>query len=138
MSLIYEKTLVISPKDVNVGSATVLMNVDVEKVLEAIKIIHEFWALLVSTSIAAYLLYRQLGVSFIAPILAMVAAIGICAWVGASIRPRQRESMAATEKRVTTVSYATGATKGVRMLGLSETVMQMLSSLREIEIEKQR
>ncbi|KAJ4289146.1 hypothetical protein N0V90_011488 [Kalmusia sp. IMI 367209] len=41
---------------------------------------------------------------------------------------------AATEQRVTAISYVVGNMKGVRMLGLSETVFQMLSKLREVEI----
>lgn len=47
---------------------------------------------------------------------------------------RQRIYAAATERRVTAISYIAGNIKGVRMLGLSETVLKLLTKLREVEI----
>jgi ATP-binding cassette subfamily C (CFTR/MRP) protein 1 len=47
---------------------------------------------------------------------------------------RQRTYAAATERRVTAISYIAGNIKGVRMLGLSTTILNLLTKLREVEI----
>lgn len=135
ISLIYEKTLHITSKDVNLGSATVLMNVDVEKVLSGTRHMHEIWSAVINTSVALYILYSHLGTAFIAPFLTTLIASGLCMWIGKYMRPRQMDWVAATETRVTSVSYVVGCIKGIRMLGLSGTVLRMLTTLRELEVE---
>lgn len=51
------------------------------------------------------------------------------------MKARQRVYAAATEQRVTAISYIVGNMKGVRMLGLTETVFQMLTNLRRGEVD---
>ncbi|KAF2004654.1 P-loop containing nucleoside triphosphate hydrolase protein [Amniculicola lignicola CBS 123094] len=131
---IYEQTLQVTSKDVNLGSATVLMNVDVEKVMIGFQRIHEIWATVVSVSIALFILYSHLGGAFLAPLIATLVATGLCMWIGKLFKPRQLQWVAATQKRVTSITYVVGCMKGVRMLGLSETVLQMLTKLREAEV----
>lgn len=50
------------------------------------------------------------------------------------IEPRQTDWVAAMEKRVTSITYTTSCMKGIRMLGLTETVLNMLTRLRETEV----
>ena len=138
VSLIYEKTLQIAAQDVSAGSATVLMNVDVENVVEAAKTIHEFWAQAISASIALYILFTQLGISFIASVLTVLLATAISTYLGKKMKIRQRDVVAATEKRVNAVTYATTNTKPIRMLGLADSVWALLRGLREDEVGKQK
>lgn len=138
ISSIYYKTLQIASKDVNLGSATVLMNVDVEKVLDAVRYLHEFWAMIISASIASYILYTHLGASFVAPFITILVATAVSSYIGKLMKPRLTDWVVATEKRVTTIAYATGCIKGIRMLGLTETVLSMLTKLRELEVAAHR
>ncbi|KAF2472940.1 putative ATP-binding cassette transporter [Lindgomyces ingoldianus] len=134
ISSLYEQTLRITSKDVNLGSATVLMNVDVEKILNGVKNMHEVWAMVISTGVALYILYTHLGVALIAPFLTTLVATGICTWIGKYMKARQMDWVATTQARVTSISYSIGCIKGVRMLGLTETVLRMLTGLREAEV----
>ncbi|KAF2713348.1 P-loop containing nucleoside triphosphate hydrolase protein [Pleomassaria siparia CBS 279.74] len=136
ISLIYEKTLHVTSKDVNLGAATVLMqvNVDVEKVLNGTRYMNELWAAVISTAVALYILYRHLGVSFVAPFLTTLVVTCICMQIGSRMRTRQMDWAVTTQARVTSISYVVGCIKGVRMLGLSETVHGMLTTLRELEV----
>ncbi|KAF2502909.1 P-loop containing nucleoside triphosphate hydrolase protein [Lophium mytilinum] len=138
ISLIYERTLELDSKEVNLGSATVLMNVDVEKVLAAVKSMHEFWAQAISCGIALYILYTRLGAPFVAPLITILIATAISSWVGKRMKTRSSDWVAATERRVTSIAYATGAIKGIRMLGLTDTVLRSLTALREAEVDRHR
>ncbi|KAF2817519.1 P-loop containing nucleoside triphosphate hydrolase protein [Mytilinidion resinicola] len=138
ISLIYERTLDLDSKEVNLGSATVLMNVDVEKVLAAVRFMHEFWAQTISCGVALYILYTRLGAPFVSPLVTILIATAISSWVGKRMKARSSDWVAATERRVTSIAYATGAIKGIRMLGLSDTVLKSLTALREAEVERHR
>ena len=51
------------------------------------------------------------------------------------MKARQLSYAAATERRVTAIAYIVGNMKGVRMLGLTETVLKMLTNLRHVEVD---
>jgi ATP-binding cassette, subfamily C (CFTR/MRP), member 1 len=138
VSLVYHHTLQIHPKDADVGAGTVLMNVDVEKVLEGSTFFHEFWAGFISCGIALYMLYTHLGISFVVPTVTSIAMAVACFQIGKLMKPRQSRWTAATQKRVTAISYATGSMKAIRMLGLTGTVHNDLARLREEEVDTQR
>jgi ATP-binding cassette subfamily C (CFTR/MRP) protein 1 len=112
--------------------------VDVEKLVKFVQHIHEFWATLVSAIVALYILYSYLGIAFIAPFLTTLITTGICTWIGKYMGPGMGAWAAATERRVNAIAYATSNMKGVRMLGLSNSVLEMLTRLREQEVEAHR
>jgi ATP-binding cassette subfamily C (CFTR/MRP) protein 1 len=112
--------------------------VDVEKLVKFVQYMHDFWATLISVSVALYILYSYLGIAFIAPFLTTFITTGICTWIGKHMGPRIGVWAAATEQRVTAIVYATSNTKGVRMLGLSNSVLKTLTCLREQEVEAHR
>ncbi|KAF1809448.1 P-loop containing nucleoside triphosphate hydrolase protein [Eremomyces bilateralis CBS 781.70] len=136
ISLLYGKTLEISPKDVNMGSATILMNVDVEKVVEGLPRFHEFWSAAVQSGIASYILYHQLGIAFLGALVSIFSAAFICSILGSRIRPRQLNYVGMTEKRVKSVSDMVASVKGIRMLGLTSVFENRLTDLRETEVKK--
>jgi ATP-binding cassette subfamily C (CFTR/MRP) protein 1 len=135
ISALYAKTLQTSSKDVDLGSATVLMNVDVDKVLQACKQINEIWAAVIVTGVAMYIMYTHIGAAFIAPFLTMLVATAVTTGIGAAMKVRLRVVAAATERRITAIAYVVGNMRGVRMLGLSETVFRMLTKLRHDEVD---
>jgi ABC-type multidrug transport system fused ATPase/permease subunit len=114
------------------------MNVDVENVLSAASALHEFWAQAISCSIALYILYTHLGAPFVAPLITILIATAISSWVGKRMKLRFSNWSAATEARVTSIAYAAGSIKGIRMLGLTDIVLRALTGLRQIEVEKHR
>jgi ATP-binding cassette, subfamily C (CFTR/MRP), member 1 len=136
VSLIYNHTLNIHPEDADLGAGTVVMNIDVEKVMIGSAFLHDFWTLMVSCGIALYILYTQLGVTFVVPTVTSIVMAVICFQIGKRMKPRQSDWTAATQKRVTAISYATGCMKAIRMLGLTSTVHDDLTQLRKQEVDK--
>ena len=108
---------------------------DVEKLVKFVQYMHEFWAMLISTSVALYILYSYLGITSIAPFLTTLIAAGTCTWIGKHLGPYMVVWAAATERRVNAIVYATSNTKGIRMLGLPHSVLGMLIRLSEQEVE---
>lgn len=135
IAALYETTLDTSSKDVDLGTATVLMNVDVEKLLQGCKQINEIWAAFIVTGVALYIMYTHLGVAFVAPFLTIIVSTAVSTWMGAAMRTRQGLYAATTERRITAIAYVVANMKGVRMLGLSDTVHQVLTQLRQAEVK---
>lgn len=70
ISLIYRKTLRMPTKDLQSSSAVALMGNDVETLTERLSnLLVESWANTLTVGIAMWLLYVQLGIVFIAPII---------------------------------------------------------------------
>lgn len=139
IALIYDRTLKIKPHEADQGSATVLMNVDMEKVVEAVRIIHELWAVTVTSGFAFYILFTRLGVAFVAPLITILALSGLSTWLnGPRLKKRQLEWVTATERRVTEIAYATSHMKAIRMLGLGSTVERNLTSMRVHEVDRHK
>lgn len=70
ISLIYRKTLRMPTKDLQSSSAVALMGNDVETLTERLSnLLVESWANTLTVGIAMWLLYVQLGIVFIAPIV---------------------------------------------------------------------
>lgn len=70
ISLIYRKLLRLPTKDIQSSSAMALMGNDVETLTEKLSnLLVESWANTLTVGIAMYLLYAQLGVVFIAPVI---------------------------------------------------------------------
>ncbi|KAI9691968.1 MAG: hypothetical protein M1820_009646 [Bogoriella megaspora] len=134
---IFHQTLIIDANDVDSGAGTMLMNVDVEKVIDGSKYTHDFWSAMITCAVAMYLLYTELGSPFVAPLITIIAGSAVGTWIGRSIKPRQLAWVAATQKRVNAIANATSYTKTIRLLGLVETVQSRLSDLREHEINSQ-
>jgi ATP-binding cassette subfamily C (CFTR/MRP) protein 1 len=65
---IYRKTTEISLTALDNSAAVTLMSTDVERIINGLRLMHEFWANLIQVAIATYLLQRELGVACVAPI----------------------------------------------------------------------
>lgn len=62
--------------------------------------LHEFWAAIIEVAIACYLLYRYLGVAFVAPIIMVVLCVFLTAGVASFTSDRQKEWMKKIQARV--------------------------------------
>jgi ATP-binding cassette subfamily C (CFTR/MRP) protein 1 len=68
VTAIYRKTTEISLTALDNSAAVTLMSTDVERIINGLRLMHEFWANLIQVAIATYLLQRELGVACVAPI----------------------------------------------------------------------
>ena len=75
VSMIYSKTVDLSITALDESVAVTLMSSDAETIARGFIFVHELWAVPIELAIAMYLLYRELGVAFVAPML--VALLGM-------------------------------------------------------------
>ncbi|KAF6832441.1 hypothetical protein CPLU01_06124 [Colletotrichum plurivorum] len=132
--LIYQKTTSISVVAAEDAAAVTLMSTDIERIVNGMSKIHESWSTLLQMAVALALLYRQLGVVFIAPLgLFLLCAFG-AGYLSGSAGTFQASWMTAIQKRVAVTSSVLGSTKGVKLSGLSDKMFQFIQGLRLKEI----
>lgn len=68
MTAIYRKTTEISLTALDNSAAVTLMSTDVERIINGLRMMHEFWANLIQVCVATWLLQQELGVACVAPI----------------------------------------------------------------------
>ncbi|KAM0819840.1 hypothetical protein AB5N19_05656 [Seiridium cardinale] len=138
VTAIYRKTMSMSLSVAGDASAVTLMSTDVERIVLGMAKIHDSWSTLVQVACAMYILYQQVGAVFIAPVvLSIVCTFGslvLSSFAGAF----QVKWMSALEKRIAITSSLIGSIKGVKMLGWSRKVSELIHQLRLAEIASAR
>jgi hypothetical protein len=66
---VYRKTTEISISALDNSVAITLMSTDVERIVLSMRVIHEIWANILQLGIGIFLLERQLGVAYVAPLV---------------------------------------------------------------------
>ncbi|KAF7857097.1 uncharacterized protein EAF02_011330 [Botrytis sinoallii] len=96
--------------------------------------IHELWAVPIELGIAMYLLYRQLGLPFLAPFsIALLCTAGILLmanWMGNA----QKIWIRGIQTRIDITTSMLGSMKAVKMLGFTDSITTMVQSLRVKEV----
>jgi len=76
--MIYSKTVDLSITALDESVAVTLMSSDAETISRGFIYLHELWAVPIELAIALYLLYRELGVAFVAPmVVALVSTVAV-------------------------------------------------------------
>lgn len=136
VAAVYEKTVNLdSAGDMGELGTTTLMSADIEKIVTGFNCLHEMWANIVNVGIALYLLYLQLGYSFVAPLIAILLITAISVHIGALLKPKQERWMAGTQARVDLVSAVVHQIKGIKMLGLSGAITALVEKSRTKEVD---
>lgn len=76
------------------------MSTDVERIRQGMLMMHEFWANTIEVAISSFLLYRSLGVAFVAPIIVVVVCIFLAAGLASFTSGRQKDWMDKIQARV--------------------------------------
>ncbi|RLL96888.1 hypothetical protein CFD26_106852 [Aspergillus turcosus] len=134
-SIIYRKTLSLHLNEAKSSAALTLASSDVDRIGLTVESGHEIWASSIETILALVLLQRQLGWASIAPVLLALLATAANTRIAKYIPQRQREWGAAIQKRVTLTSSVLRNMKSVKMMGLQETISQMIQSARVYELD---
>ncbi|RDW71555.1 hypothetical protein BP6252_08118 [Coleophoma cylindrospora] len=100
VTAIYHKTTEISITALDNLAAVTLMSADVERIVQGLRSIHEFWANFIQVGIATYLLQRELGLACIAPIVVAVLSAGGAFGLSSTASSRQALWMKELQKRV--------------------------------------
>ncbi|KAI4728835.1 P-loop containing nucleoside triphosphate hydrolase protein [Aureobasidium sp. EXF-10728] len=134
ITAIYDKSLRCRTE----ASPLTLMNVDVEKALFGMRPVHEYWAATCSIIIAFGLLYNQIGIYFIAPLVLVLILATMTIFNGMSVGPKQRAWLEATQARITYITETLNTMKAIKLLGLTIHTIQHGNVLGENEVSAQR
>lgn len=67
ISMIYEKTTLLKANDLKDAKALTLIGTDMERIMTAVRNMHESWASIVQAGVAIWLLERQIYVACVVP-----------------------------------------------------------------------
>ncbi|KAF2177348.1 hypothetical protein K469DRAFT_755155 [Zopfia rhizophila CBS 207.26] len=134
VSMLYGKTTELGSTAVDASASLTLMNADIERIYTGWQTMHEIWANCIEIGIAMYLLERQLGIACTIPI--GVALVSLLGSLGATslVIARQALWLQAIERRIGATSTMLAAMKGVKMCGLTDSLLQNLHQLRVDEM----
>ncbi|KAG5781567.1 hypothetical protein H9Q73_004760 [Fusarium xylarioides] len=135
ISLVYDKTLDLSITAFDESIAVTLMSADTENICLNFASIHEMWASPIECAVALYLLYRQLGMAFLAPmVVAIVSTTGIL-MIAKYIANAQKRWVRGIQTRIDVTASMLGSMKEVKMLGLTDVLNNMVQNLRVNELD---
>lgn len=137
LDMIYRKSLRLhlsTARTTGGGAAANLMAVDLERVVRAIIPFHNLWNGLLIVSVAAYLLYLQLGLVFLSTLASIIVCIGFPIVASRGIGGRQARWSKATDERVNLTSSAINNAKGVKIMAYESVIVERLIEERANEI----
>ncbi|KAF5010391.1 hypothetical protein FDECE_3443 [Fusarium decemcellulare] len=153
VGLIYHTTLSLDAKTASNAAALTLMSTDLESIASGFEVFDSLWADPIEIGVAIYILYSQIGLAFIAPIITSLslfpsstnltwrylrwASVFICVPIalrGVSASA-QNDWLESIERRVAVIASVLSNMKGVKMTGLSDLVGDRLQAFRVHELQ---
>ena len=138
--MVYRKALRIHQdvaKEVGTGSATSLMSVDVERMVTQLEPFHLLYSSLIMVLVALVILYKTVGLAFLATIITAVAFILSIPLTTRSIPGHQKAWSRRTDLRVRLINSVIRNIKAVKLSGYEDVLIKKLEMLRDLELEKQ-
>ncbi|KAL2131166.1 hypothetical protein VTI74DRAFT_5453 [Chaetomium olivicolor] len=134
-SAIYRKTTESKLGASGDSAALTLMSADIERIIQGCLNIHEFWANTIEVALACWLLSRQIGPAFVAPLIVVGCCIVCSTFLARYTGPRQKLWMEKIQKRVGLTSTVIGQMKHLKISGLAESVEGAIQSMRLDELK---
>ncbi|KAK3898910.1 hypothetical protein C8A05DRAFT_37494 [Staphylotrichum tortipilum] len=116
------------------SAALTLMSTDIERIIAGCLSLHEFWANAIEVALASWLLSRQIGPAFVAPLIIVGVCVVCSAIFSRFTGPRQKTWMEKIQKRVGLTSNVIGQMKHLKISGLAEAVENAIQSMRVDEL----
>jgi len=118
----------------DVNAALTLMGTDLERIRMGFRHVHEIWASMIQVALAAWMLYRQLGVAFVAA-LGLVVLCFVCLAILVNFTgDSQKAWMSRVQLRVGLTASVISGMKSVKIAGLSAAVRDYVQKLRVEEL----
>jgi ATP-binding cassette subfamily C (CFTR/MRP) protein 1 len=134
-SAVYRKTLESKLSAADDSAALTLMSADVERIIRGLLNIHELWANIIEVALASWLLSREIGASFVAPLIVVGCCVVLTAFLARFAGPRQKKWMEKIQKRVGLTSNAIGEMKALKIAGLEGPVEESIQQMRVEELK---
>ncbi len=131
---IFKRTTELSLTALDDSAAVTLMSTDIEKIQNGCRNLHEAWANTIEVGLASWLLKRELGLAFLAPIVVVILCIVASALLGKITSKRQAWWMTKTQKRVGVTANIILNMTSLKMSGLTNQMGSLLQGLRIEEL----
>ncbi|KAH7418359.1 ABC transporter [Cadophora sp. MPI-SDFR-AT-0126] len=135
ISSIYQKTAHIQHVGDGDTAAVTLMGADVERVYTGLRLMHEVWAHALQIALSLWLLYRQVGIAFLAPLIVVFIGFAISFALSKRAVSYQRAWMARIQERTGITSAMLTHIKDLRVSGMITAATSLVKSERESEIK---
>ncbi|KAI1855105.1 hypothetical protein JX265_012293 [Neoarthrinium moseri] len=135
VSAIYKKTTESRLSAASDAAAITLMSSDVERIRLGFLNLHEFWANMIEVALASWLLERQLGTAFAAPLVVVICCIVAGAYTNRFTGQRQMAWMRKIQKRVGLTASIVAHMKHLKISGLARPVERLIQQMRVEELE---
>ncbi|KAM7197970.1 P-loop containing nucleoside triphosphate hydrolase protein [Naviculisporaceae sp. PSN 640] len=135
VAALYDKLVRLRTVDVNDSAAVTLMSTDIERIRFGMLNLHEFWAVPIEVGLASWLLYNQLGVAFVAPLLIVITCVACSSVVNKYTASRQKQWMDRIQTRVAETAKMLGSLKQLKISGLAGPVEDSVQELRDDELK---
>ncbi|KAI8189652.1 ABC transporter FUM19 [Colletotrichum sp. SAR 10_76] len=134
ISSIYRKTAEIQHVGDGDSAAVTLMGADVERIYAGLRLMHEVWANAIQIGLASWLLQRQLGLAFLAPLVIVLICFFISFAISKRAVPYQSAWMGRVQKRIAATSAVLSNIKDLRVSGMIRPAAALVQREREDEI----
>nr|CDJ84141.1 unnamed protein product [Haemonchus contortus] len=137
VTAIYDKLLMVPLSEISKFSSGSILNfvsTDVDRLVNFCNSFHAFWSLPVQLAIALYLLYREVGMAFIAGVVAAIILIPLNKWVTNSIGRMSVKLMHCKDLRIKVVRETMEGIRAVKSSAWETFFEEKIRKLREKEL----
>ncbi|PYI08532.1 P-loop containing nucleoside triphosphate hydrolase protein [Aspergillus sclerotiicarbonarius CBS 121057] len=120
------------------GKVGAAVNVDAANTVQGFRAMHDMWASFVTVALCLWLLYVQLGIAFVAPLLSTIVFTALTVSVSPIMIRRQRSWVEATERRLGVIIRTIASIKEIKMMGLGSKMEWTIQQLRREEVRMAR
>lgn len=135
IAAVYQKTTTAQCVTTDDSKALTLMGSDVEKIRFGFLRLHSLWYVPLQIAISCWLLYKQLGAAFAAPIVFIIVLALINAVIVRWVEPLQKAWMERLEERVGKTSNVIANMKNIKISGLAPSVEHSIHGMRIEEMK---
>ena len=135
VSIIYAKTVDLSITALDESVAITLMSSDTQSVCTGMETLNDLWAVPLELVVALFLLSRQLGIAFVAPVVIAVISTVCISGIARFMGSAQKIWMEGIQTRVDNTATMLSSMKSVKMLGFSARLGEMIQGLRSAELQ---
>lgn len=132
VTAIFQKAIQLNSSHLNTNVLT-LMSTDVQRIADGMFPLHDLWANTIEVMLAAWLLQRELGAAFIAPVLVVLVCVLSTSAVSKYTGPAMAKWTQRTEDRVSLTSAVVSNMKSLKISGLASSAAGLLHKSRDDE-----
>ncbi|KAH7182283.1 putative ABC multidrug transporter [Fusarium flagelliforme] len=116
------------------SASVTLMSADLERIRLGLRNLHDMWAGVIEVGISSWLLYNQLRLAFLAPIILVFICFSLTFYMARFMGPSQKAWMEKVEQRVGLTATVIGNMKTFKITGMTEPVETMVQAQRLEEL----